>query len=365
MDFSEYTGPSKEWLVLEPALPTRTPGLTTEELKAITNKGREDVAARDMMEQDLSSRVIIHDHRIPTRDNQTLEARSYRPSNTNNTNPSKPLPVYIHLHGGGFLFGTLASEDAICSRIVTSLAEQENTPIVVLNVNYRHTPEHAYPVAWNDTEDAFHWVHDHLGEIGGDGERVVMGGISAGAWLAASTALAQNLARDGELAARPRIRGMVLMIPGLVHYKCYRAQVERLRDPGVSSWVENRDAPVIPLKTVEMFMGLLGVEGGEGLEGDLRLNPGNARGEQVAGLGPVTVGVAGMDPLRDEGLLFAQLLSENGVPTRTNVFRGVPHGFRRFGEKLSVCEKWDAVMVEGIKWALRDAVPGPFEIHAF
>ncbi|KAL3481412.1 Alpha/Beta hydrolase protein [Aspergillus californicus] len=361
MDFSEYTGPSAEWKALEATLPPRTTGLTTAELKATTNKGREDVSARDMIEQGLDAKVSLRDYTIPTRDGDTLEARTYRPTGVAET---QRLPVYIHLHGGGFLFGTLASEDAACARIVVALADQ-GIPIVVLNVNYRHTPEHQYPIPWNDTEDAFHWVHDHLGLIGGDGDSVILGGISAGAWLTASTTLAQNTGLNEELAARPRIRGQVLMIPALVHYDCYDRLREQLRDPGVSSWVANRDAPVLPFEVMKLFTGLLGVEGGKGVEGDLRLNPGNATAEQVVGLPATTFGVAGRDPLRDEGLLFAKLLCENGVPTRTNVFSGVPHGFRRYGEGLSVCKKWDEVMVEGIKWALGEAVPGGFDIRAF
>ncbi|KAI9368662.1 Alpha/Beta hydrolase protein [Aspergillus egyptiacus] len=368
MDFSEYTGPSDEWAALEAVLPAPTPGLSAEQLKAATNKTREELAAREMVEQDLQSRVTIHDHRIPTRDNSTLEARTYRPASIDNAT-SKPLPVYIHLHGGGFLYGSLSSEDSICARIVVALAEQHQTPIIVLNVNYRHTPEHKYPTAWNDTEDAFHWLHDNLDSLHADGEKVVMGGISAGAWLTAATALAQHLQHPQSkgLSARPKLAGQVLMIPSLVHYNCYGPQLARMKDGGreVSSMVTNRNAPILPLATVKMFMELLGVEGGKEVEGDLRLNPGNATAKQVRGLPPTTFGVAGRDPLRDEGLLFAKLLSENGVPTKTNVFSGVPHGFRRYGEQLKVCEKWDEVMVEGIKWALGDAVPGRFEIRSF
>jgi hypothetical protein len=51
MDFSEYTGPSDEWIALEKTLPTTTPNLSTEQLKDVTNKGREEVAAREMIEQ--------------------------------------------------------------------------------------------------------------------------------------------------------------------------------------------------------------------------------------------------------------------------------------------------------------------------
>jgi acetyl esterase/lipase len=227
---------------------------------------------------------------------------------------SQRLPVYIHLHGGGFLFGTLSSEDSICSRIVIALAEKDTAPlpVVVVNVNYRHTPEHRYPTAWNDVEDALHWLHDHLDEIGGDEAKVVMGGISAGAWLTASTTLAQHLGANKKLASKPKIKGQVLMIPALMHHECCEPQIMRLRDPQASSWVQNHDAPILPVERVKLFTKLLEVGGGKEMEGDLRLNPGNVTAEKVYGLPPTTIAVAGRDPLRDEGLLYARLLSENG-----------------------------------------------------
>ncbi|KAK1142947.1 hypothetical protein N8T08_007188 [Aspergillus melleus] len=343
-DFSQYTGPSEEWLALEATLPTLPNFASLEALKAEANAGREAIAAKALVAEGLQSQVSFRDYSIPSRDGATLEARTYRPASPPS---SQPLPVYIHLHGGGFLLGTLASEDAICSRIVVSLVA-ESTPVVVVNVNYRHTPELKYPTAWNDVEDAFHWVHDHLAEIGGDGDQVIVGGISAGAHLTASLVLAQNLGTDETLSKRPKVTGQVLMIPALVAQNCYAQQLAKLKDPEVSSYVQNEHAPILPVTRVEFFSGLLEHPG---IETDLRLNPGNATAEQVQGLPPTTFGIAGRDPLRDEGLLYAMLLSENGVPTDVNVFTGLPHGFRRHST-LSESKRWDAVMNRGIKWAL-------------
>jgi hypothetical protein len=50
-DFSEYTGPSDEWIALERTLPAPGHRLSAEQLKAVTNKDREDLAAREMAEQ--------------------------------------------------------------------------------------------------------------------------------------------------------------------------------------------------------------------------------------------------------------------------------------------------------------------------
>ncbi|KAL1955021.1 hypothetical protein VTO42DRAFT_312 [Malbranchea cinnamomea] len=81
---------------------------------------------------------------------------------------------------------------------------------------------------------------------------------------------------------------------------------------------------------------------------------------------PTVFGVAGRDPLRDEALVYAKLLSENGVPTKVDVYPGVPHGFRRYGDGLpSACKRWDETIYEGIKWALSEpAATGKFEINA-
>jgi hypothetical protein len=52
------------------------------------------------------------------------------------------------------------------------------------------------------------------------------------------------------------------------------------------------------------------------------------------------------------------------VPTNVHVFRGVPHGFRMYGDKLSGSKRWDEVMSAGISWALSKPEPVPFEIHS-
>jgi acetyl esterase/lipase len=59
-----------------------------------------------------------------------------------------------------------------------------------------------------------------------------------------------------------------------------------------------------------MFTKLI-LEGIQGIEvNDTKLNIANATSEQVCGLPPTVFGVAGLDPLRDEGLLYAKLLTE-------------------------------------------------------
>lgn len=319
-DFSKYGVRTDEWRLIEADLPPR-PVVAVDDLDALhalqaaLNKEREASSAADMGQFD--GALAIQDHAVPTRDGQTIQARSYRPTTAaaEGAKAQQPLlPVYLHFHGGGFLFGSLGSEDATCARVAAG------TGALVLHVNYRHTPAHAYPTAFEDAQDALAWLRARAAALGADAARVVVGGVSAGAHLASSLALGENLRRLGGAAAAgaaagaaacpPPLAGQVLMIPCVAHVDCQEKLRARVRDPSVWSYVENEEAPMLPVAVVRMFFDLLKVENPD--PRDLRLNPGNASPEEVKGLPPTTFGVAGLDPLRDEGLLYAKLLSENG-----------------------------------------------------
>ncbi|KAJ6024174.1 hypothetical protein N7540_004971 [Penicillium herquei] len=357
-DFTEYGIPSAEWLAFEPSIP-EAPKLSVEQLRESMNKSREAASATSMIEEGLSSKIQMHDHQITTRDGSILEARTYRPVGI----PlSQPLPLYIYLHGGGWFFGTLSSEDAPCSRIVVA-QEEQGTPMAVFNLNYRHTPEHKYPTAWNDAEDAFIWVHEHISEIGALADQVVVGGVSAGASLTASLARGQFYGENERIKTLPKIIGQVLMIPCVSLASQRDKSTDMLRSPDLSSMVQCAEAPILPLSRIQLFGQLLGLDAFPDAESDLRMNPGNATPEEVRQLPPTVFGIAGRDPLRDQGLYYAKLLSENGVPTNVTVFRGLPHGYRRFGKGLDrACKKWDESVNEGISWILTNPEVGTFEI---
>lgn len=300
-DFSCYGGISDEWLAVESSLP---PPPETEpsisDLKKTTNAAREAQSARAM--KYLAPRVHTRDFAIPTRDGSSVEARSYRPSNVPR---DAPLPVYMHLQGGGFMFGTLDGEAAICARVASG------SGVVVLNVNYRHTPEFTYPTQWEDAEDAFEWAHENMDKLGGDPKRVILGGISAGAWVAASLALQKHLEiKNSETTTRPSLAGQVLMIPCLAYHDCYEPQLSKMRHPSVSSYRENERAPMLSVSELRWFSDHLKIR--EADAADIRLNPGNASPEQVKGMPPTVLGIVGLDPLRDEALLYAKMLTEAG-----------------------------------------------------
>ncbi|KAF4437907.1 hypothetical protein F53441_12913 [Fusarium austroafricanum] len=329
-DFSCYGGSSQEWLALEQSLPPATGAeVPLQDMVRLANEEREVVARNSMIK--LAPKVQIQNYTIPSRDGSSIQARSYRPVEAAE---DALLPLYIHFQGGGFMFGTLDSEDAICARIAIG------TNVAVLNIDYRHTPEFTYPTQWNDAEDAFEWAHENMDMLRCDPQKVIMGGISAGAWVAASFTLQRHLNRTTN--RRPSIAGQVLMIPCLAHIDCYEPQLTKMKHESISSYKQNELAPMLSVSELRWFTSLLKIENPD--INDLKINPGNASPEQVKGMPPTVLGIVGLDPLRDEALLYAKMLTEAGVPTDVNLFIGLPHGFRSYEEKLSASARWDKVI---------------------
>lgn len=302
-DFSKYGIPSDEWLRLASTLPPM-PDMSMEEMKKATNATR-DVAAENLMNQlQLASKVAIQDHSIPARDGYQIEARTYRSLASSSPADGK-LPVYMHFHSGGFLYGSLQSEDPLCSIVALRLN------ILVLHINYRHTPEYTYPTAWNDAEDGMIWLCKNASNINADLGRIVIGGSSAGAHLSASlTRILATQPAQLQLSPQPTICGQVLMIPSLVFGDCYESQMRQIKDPSLSSYNQCAEASFLDTKTRKMFNDALKVESPD--PNDKRLNPGHLTAEEASKMPPATFAIAGYDPVRDEGLLYAKLLTEQG-----------------------------------------------------
>jgi len=235
--------------------------------------------------------ILIH-----ARDNFLIPTRIYKKAGTS----SSDLPIYVFYHGGGFVYGTLDSEDAACSRIVAAM------DIIVFHVSYRHAPRHPFPEAHNDALDAFNWIMENADTFGGDLGNVVVGGVSAGANLACHVVLARNaaLARDYENHEGAIIKGLVLVIPWLVINK------DKISYNEFVSRVQCANAPVVGSKVLDFFVDCMG----ESVHNHFDVNPdiGLVGGKKLRGLPSTTVMVAGNDPLRDEALLFAHNLHDNG-----------------------------------------------------
>lgn len=112
-----------------------------------------------------------------------------------------PLPVYVYFHGGGWTSGDKAALTRYC-------AIQAEQGMVVVNVNYRMAPRHHLRHMLHDACAALEWVSEHVADFGGDPERIIVGGDSAGGHIAALVAampsqplLASHYGLDGHAPA--------------------------------------------------------------------------------------------------------------------------------------------------------------------
>jgi acetyl esterase len=103
---------------------------------------------------------------------------------------SKPLPVYLYFHGGGWTSGDKSALTKYC-------ANQATGGMVVVNVNYRMAPLFHMRHMLQDAEAALSWVASHIAGYGGDPQRIVVGGDSAGGQISALLAASAN---DADLA---------------------------------------------------------------------------------------------------------------------------------------------------------------------
>jgi acetyl esterase len=250
----------------------------------------------------------VTDRTIPGPDDE-IPIRVYRPD------AERPHPVVVYFHGGGWVVGSLDTHDPVC-RHLTNAAD-----CAVVSVDYRLAPEHPFPAATEDAVAAVEWVADEGEELGVDSDRLAVGGDSAGGNLAAVVSLvARN--RHG-----PAIDRQVLIYPATSASDDW------------PSTRENADGYFLTRSEMEWF-------GDQYFESDLHARNPYAFPLQACdhgGLPPATVVTAGLDPLRDEGVAYAEALADAGVDVTHRNYEGMIHGFASMLEEPEVDPAHDAI----------------------
>ena len=247
----------------------------------------------------------------------TIPVRLYIPEGA-----SGKLPLVMVFHGGGFVFGGVDGYyDHIC-RVLCADAMCR-----VVSVGYRLAPENKFPAAPDDCYASLKWAVDQADELGIDSAKVFVAGGSAGANLAAVTAMR---ARD---CGGPALCGQILLYP-IVNfhtpatasatafasgYYLTRADVIWFWEQYLRDEADANDPYAVPLQAPEL-----------------------------AGLPPALVITAEFDPLRDEGEHYAHRLREHGVPVTLTRYAGMIHGFLAFPT-----DKAALALRESVEWIKR------------
>ncbi len=241
--------------------------------------------------------LSIEDRAIPGfEDDPEVPVRIYRPKEA----AEGLVPGILMIHGGGFVVGNIETEHLGAATMAA------NVGALVVSVEYRLAPEHAYPAAVHDCLSALRFLHEEAPGLGVDRQRIALAGTSAGGGLSAATAL---LARD---RGGPAVCFQMLHIPELD---------DRLDTPSMRKFV---DSPIwnrpLAEKSWQHYLGdLAGSE-------DVPAYAAPARAVDLTDLPPAYVSTAENDPLRDEGILYALRLLQAGVSVELHQFPGTFHG---------------------------------------
>ena len=201
-------------------------------------------------------------------------------------------PTVLYLHGGGFVVGGLHSHDGVCADI------RGATGLTVVSADYRLSPEHLHPAAFDDARAV-------AGALAAQGPLILVGD-SAGANLAAATC---HALRKETLP----IKGQILIYPGLGG------------DLDQGSYLTHANAPMLTRDDVLFYKGIR--HAGDPPEDDPTVHP--LRDTDFTGLPPTLAIAAECDPLSDDARAYAEKIAQAGGDARWVVERGLVHGYLR------------------------------------
>jgi acetyl esterase len=237
-----------------------------------------------------------------------IPLRLYRPLGRAGVTASDAvaLPVLVYYHGGGWTIGDLDTHDVLCRQLCNGAG------VAVVAVDYRMGPEDPFPAAVDDCLAATYWVRRNARELAVDATRLAVGGDSAGGNLAAVVAIAARDAGDLPIAWQ------LLIYPA--------TDMRR----GHASHTTNGSGYLLTTETISYYHDHYVVAPEHDL--DWRASP--LLRDDLSGLAPALVLTAGFDPLRDEGLAYADRLVAAGNRTSYVCFERQIHGFITMGKVI-------------------------------
>jgi len=228
----------------------------------------------------------------------------------------------VFFHGGGWVLGSIETHDRQCRELAAG------SGAVVLSADYRLAPEHRFPAAFDDALSVTTALLGDGAEFGVDAQRLGVAGDSAGANLATAVALARR-----DLAAKaggPALRAQLLIYPAVD------------ATMSAASHIENEHGPFLSRAEMAWFYQHYQ---GDAPAKDWRLSPLHAADHH--GLPPALVVTAELDPLRDEGEIYANTLAAAGVEAAAVRYAGTSHGFFSWTDKAEPSRQ---AMAQSVAW---------------
>lgn len=295
--------------------------------KWVTTDGRawlRSAAAENWVEMayQVTEPVKTRDIAIPG-PNGDIRARVYWPQADTQT----PKPILMYFHGGGFIMASIEAIEPQAKILATK------GDIIVVSVDYALAPEHPFPAAHLDAIAAYDWLSKHTAELGGDPERIGIGGDSAGGNLAID--VSDERARRGESVPKAQLLYYPFTDIHSTHYKSYEIFGDGY----------GLDKNFIKMATKEVFS--------DQKDRDHRwMTP--LLSVDFAKQPKTIVATAGFDPIRDQGVLFADALREHGVEVVHKHYPSLNHGFLEDSGVIDDAQKASFETAELIGGMLRE-----------
>ncbi len=292
----------------------------------------------------MTAQVIQHIGKPPSGTTETYHDIAMRDGYMSSIKIHRPAediegPLIVLIFGGGFIAGN-NDQSTPTARALVGLFNA-----TVVNIDYRLSPEHKFPQAQLDAIDSLKWIAENAKGtlLSADPEKgFIIGGSSAGGCIAAC--LSRKF--QEEKLAHP-LTGQWLNIPITMSFESCPMEY---RDKYISMQ-QNANAPVLPAKAIEMMIAQSGFDKTSDL-GCAALSK-----TPISGQPRTYMQVCGMDPLRDDGLLYEEMLKQAGVPTKIDFYPGCPHGHIMLmaGSPLGNQANMDTLL--GIGWLLGIDIP--------
>jgi acetyl esterase len=249
-----------------------------------------------------------------------IPLRLYRPLEER---AASALPALVYFHGGGWVVGNLETHDTLCRQLANG------GRCIVVAVDYRLGPEHRFPAAVDDSIAATRWVRDNVTALGIDPDRIAVGGDSAGGNLAAVAAI------DARDAGTP-LAFQLLIYPA----------TDMRQDS--DSYQTNGQGNMLTRDTMAYFRSHY-IDPDQ--YDDWRASP--LLHADLTKLPPAFILTAGFDPLRDDGLLYAERLTAAGNCATYICFERQIHGFILMGRVLDEADSAVNLCAAELRRALR------------
>jgi len=240
--------------------------------------------------------VEVEDITVSVGGSHPVDIRIYRPEHR-----APGGAALVMVHGGGFVFGSLDSEEVVARAMSADLG------VVVVSVGYRLAPDNPFPAPVLDCHTAWTWTVDNSPALGVSPDRLGLSGTSAGGCLA--TAIILLLQQRQET-----VPAFLLLETPVVDDRLATESMRAFEDTPI--W--NRPNAVV---SWDSYLG-------PSMRGSAEVGAlaAPARAESLAGFPPTFVTVCQFDPLRDEGVELAKRLLAEGTDVTLTHYRGAFHG---------------------------------------